>query len=62
MFPDLIDMLREMCGWIAPISVYPGEMEQEALAVAVFEALKGLRPIRHYEGKPVWQGFSGLDL
>ena len=61
-FEDLIEMLRDMCGWIAPISVYPGEMEQEALARAVLEALRGEREIRSYEGKPVWTGFSGLDL
>ena len=61
-FPDLIDTLKEMCGWIAPISVYPGEMEQEALARAVYEALRGERDIRTYSGKPVWDGFEGLDL
>ena len=61
-FEDLIEMLRDMCGWIAPIAVYPGEMEQEALARAVLEALRGEREIRSYEGKPVWTGFSGLEL
>ena len=61
-FPDLIETLRDMCGWIAPVSVYPGEMEQEALAVAVFEALNGEREIHHYAGKPVWEGFEGIDL
>ena len=61
-FQDLIDTLRTMCGWIAPISVYPGEMEQEALATAVYEALLGKREIHAYTGKPVWEGFEGLDL
>jgi len=61
-FPDVIDMIREMCGWIAPVTVYPGEMEQEALALAVYEALNGEREIRRYAGKPVWEGFDGLDL
>ena len=61
-FADLIDTLRDMCGWIAPVSVYPGEMEQEALARAVWEALRGEREIRRYAGKPVWEGFEGLDL
>ena len=61
-FADLIDTLRDMCGWIAPVSVYPGEMEQEALARAVWEALRGEREIRRYAGKPVWKGFEGLDL
>ena len=61
-FQDVIDTLREMCGWIAPITVYPGEMEQEALALAVEEALKGEREIHTYPGHPVWNGFEGLDL
>ena len=61
-FEDVIEGIQKMCGWIAPVSVYPGEMEQEALAGAVFEALEGKREIRHYEGKPVWNGFEGLDL
>ena len=62
LFPDLIRTLTDMCGWIAPISVYPGEMEQDALARAVYEALCGEREIHTYAGKPVWQGFPGLDL
>ena len=61
-FQDVIDTLRDMCGWIAPITVYPGEMEQEALALAVEEALKGEREIHIYPGHPVWNGFEGLDL
>ena len=61
-FPDLVETLRTMCGWIAPISVYPGEMEQEALARAVYEALQGRREIHAYAGRPVWEGFEGTDL
>jgi butyrate kinase len=61
-FPDVIKGIQDMCGWIAEITVYPGEKEQAALAAAVFEALEGKRPIHHYEGKPVWTGFEGLDL
>lgn len=60
-FQDVIDGIRDMCGWIADISVYPGEMEQEALSSAVYEALEGKRPIHHYEGRPVWNGFEGID-
>ena len=61
-FPDVIEGLRGMCGWIAELSVYPGEMEQEALATAVYEALNGEREIHSYPGRPVWTGFDGLDL
>ena len=56
-FNDIVDMIRTKCGWIAPISVYPGEMEQEALAFAVLKVLKGEDKALTYPGKPVWEGF-----
>ena len=61
-FQDIIDGIRMRCGWIAPISVYPGEMEQDALALSVLKALRGEAPILTYAGKPVWDGFEGVDL
>ena len=61
-FDDLIEGITRRCGWIAPISVYPGEMEQEALAFAALSALRGEEQIHTYAGKPVWQGFEGIDL
>ncbi len=59
-FPDIVEGLREMCGWIAPITVYPGEAEQEALASEVLKVLRGEQAANHYTGTPVWQGF-GFD-
>ena len=61
-FPDLVEGIRTRCGWIAPITVYPGEMEQRALASGVLEALRGYAPILRYTGRPVWEGFGALDL
>ena len=61
-FDDIIQGIEKRCGWIAPISVYPGEMEQDALALSVLKALRGEAPILTYSGKPVWDGFPGLDL
>lgn len=43
------------------LTVYPGEMEQETLALAVLEALRGEREIREYSGKPVWDGFEWAE-
>ncbi len=60
-FQDIIEGLTEMCGWIAPISVYPGEVEQEALADAVLQVLRGERKANVYTGCPVWQGFGFED-
>ena len=61
-FQDVTDGIQKHCGWIAPITVYPGEMEQDALALSVLKALRGESPILTYSGKPVWSGFAGIDL
>ena len=61
-FADIPDGIRDRCGWIAPVSVYPGEMEQSALALSVLRALRGEEPILTYSGKPVWPGFAEIGL
>ncbi len=61
-FSDVIDGIRERCGFIAPLAVYPGEMEQEALALPVLRVLRGeIKPLA-YTGRNVWNGFEGIDL
>lgn len=61
-FDDIAEGIRERCGWIAPVSVYPGEMEQEALAWGVLKVLRGEVQAHAYSGCPVWNGFEGMDL
>ena len=61
-FDDILAGIRERCGWIAPIHVYPGEMEQEALAFSVLKVLRGQAEAMTYSGKPVWQGFEGISF
>jgi butyrate kinase len=61
-FADIPDGIRDRCGWIAPVAVYPGELEQEALAHSVLRALRGEEPVRTYTGKPVWDGFGDIGL
>ncbi len=61
-FDDIRAGIEKRCGFIAPVSVYPGEMEQEALALSVLKALRGEAEILTYSGKPVWNGFDGMDL
>ena len=61
-FQDVYDGIQKHCGWIEPITVYPGEMEQEALALSVLKVLNGKAKALTYTGKPVWDGFEGLDL
>ena len=61
-FEDITEGIARRCGWIAPISVYPGELEQEALALSTLKVLRGERRALTYTGKPVWQGFGDIDL
>lgn len=57
-FADIVDGVKQRCGWIAPVAVYPGECEQEALAQAALEVLRGEKTARRYTGAPVFQGFG----
>ena len=61
-FQDIVDGIKTRCGFIAPVSVYPGEMEQEALALPTLKALRGeLTPLT-YTGRNVWPGFGDIGL
>lgn len=57
-FADIVEGVKDYCGWIAPISVYPGECEQEAMANAVLSVLRGEKQAHIYTGRPVFSGFS----
>ena len=57
-FQDIVDGVKQRCGWIAPVTVYPGECEQEAMAEAVLEVLRGEKTARRYTGEPVFRGFG----
>ena len=57
-FSDVTEHIKERCEWIAPVSVYPGEYEQEALALGALRVLEGIQEPKKYTGKPVWDGFD----
>lgn len=57
-FNDIVEGIQKMCGWIAPISLYPGEAEQEALAFSVLKVLRGEETAHTYTGVPLWNGFE----
>ncbi|MBR3349831.1 MAG: butyrate kinase [Solobacterium sp.] len=57
-FDDIREKLEEYCGWVAPIAVFPGEYEMEALSKGVLRVLRGEEEARTYSGKPVWDGFD----
>ena len=57
-FEDVVNQIKESCEWIAPVSTYPGEFEQEAMAAGALRILRGEEKARTYPGKPVWSGFE----
>ena len=61
-FQDVVDGVRTRCGFIAPVEVYPGEMEQEAMALPALRALRGELKPHVYSGRDVWQGFGDIGL
>lgn len=54
---ELVEAVRERCGWIAPVSAYPGEFELEAMAAGADRVLDGEEDAKRYTGVPVWNGF-----
>ena len=57
-FADVYEKLNDYCGWLAPIAVYPGECEMEALAKGALRVLTGEEEAKTYTGTPVWTGFD----
>ena len=57
-YEDILHQIEERCAFISKIYVYPGELEQEALAKQTLKALKGEEKINVYDGKPVFEGFD----
>lgn len=51
---ELVQDIEESCGFLAPVTAYPGEFEMEAMASGAIRALKGEEEIKEYTGKPVW--------
>ena len=57
-FEDVLSDIRRRCGWIAPVTAYPGEFEQEAMAAGAMRVLTGEEKALTYPGRPVWSGFD----
>ena len=53
-----IARVKEYAGWIAPMIVYGGDFEMEALASGAIRALSGAEETKEYTGEPVWSGFD----
>ena len=53
-FPEIEETIRDYCGWIAPVTSYPGEFEHEAMARCAYDVLSGKEKPKVYPGKPVF--------
>jgi butyrate kinase len=54
----LVNAITDMVSFIAPVKVYAGEFEMEALAAGALRVLKGEEKPKEYTGIPVWNGFE----
>lgn len=50
-FDDILEGIREYCGWIAPVSSYPGELEHEAMRDGALRVLRGEEKAKTYKGR-----------
>jgi butyrate kinase len=54
----LVDNITDRVKYIAPVKVYAGEFEMEALASGAFRVLTGQEQPKTYTGVPVFSGFQ----
>ncbi len=55
-----VNNIKKYCDFLAPIKVYGGDFEMEALASGAIRALSKEETLKEYTGLPVWNGFSIL--
>ena len=55
---ELCERLKEYISWIAPVYIYAGSFETEALGFGAVRVLSGIETAKKYTGKPVWSGFD----
>ena len=56
--PFFVNYVVERVGWIAPVKVYAGDFEMDALAAGAVRALDGEEEVMAYTGEPSWKGFQ----
>ena len=61
-YDDIVEYIKAHCGWIAPIALYPGEVEQEAMAWAVLDVVRGKKEAIHYNPHDVFDKFDWDDV
>jgi butyrate kinase len=58
----LVEKIIDMVKYIAPVKVYAGEFEMEALAAGALRVLTGREQPKTYTGVPVWNGFDKTKI
>lgn len=58
--PHFVSYVTERVEWIAPVHVYAGDFEMDALASGAIRALDGEEAVMTYTGEPSWKGFTML--
>lgn len=53
-----VEKISGYISWIAPIRVFAGDFEMEALASGASRVLSGVEEAKDYTGIPVWSGFD----
>ncbi len=61
-YKEVVDYITEHTSFIAPIALYPGEVEQEAMAWAVMDYIEGKTDVKKYIPKDVFNGFYWDDI
>lgn len=56
--PYLVEEITRTVEYIAPVRVYAGEFEMEAMASGTLRVLRGEEKAKTYTGVPVWSGFK----
>jgi butyrate kinase len=56
--PYLTGQIADNVSYIAPVKVYAGEFEMEAMAAGALRVLRGQEKPLEYTGVPVWSGFE----
>ena len=56
--PHFVSYVSERVEWIAPVHVYAGDFEMDALASGAIRALDGEETVMTYTGEPSWKGFT----
>ncbi len=56
--PYFTGYVRERVEWIAPVKIYGGDFEMDALASGAIRALEGTEDVMTYTGEPSWKGFT----